>query len=591
MTVYKMNKDKQKIMRGIAAAPGIAIGHCIVWESGRPEVRGRLIKAGQVSTEQRRFEQALLKAERELNNQAKALLSRREKTAAKIFQTQILMVRDQEIVRQVKDQIARRLFNAAFAYQSIVSKLENSLASASDSYLRDRAGDIAAVARFVLKHLSKARARIVTARLRNAIVLAPMLAPAEVIKLRNSGVVGFACDTGGVTSHVAILAKSWGIPAVMGMKNGSQKINANESGILDGALGLLIVKPSKRTLDQYQQLVQTQRRETEELKVLRRLPAKTRDGHYIRLVANIDVAADANYAIQSGAAGIGLFRTEYLLGGAHLPTEEEQFEAYKAVALAFNPQPVTLRTFDVGGDKLQPGEKAVDPNPFMGLRAVRACLAVPDFFKTQLRAMLRASTSGKIRIMIPMIAGQKEIEQAKQIVEDAKTELRKQKKAFDPRVELGIMVEIPAAALISEQLAQLVDFFSIGTNDLTQFTLAADRGNPRISHLYEPFHPAVLKLIQMTIGTAQHQGIECSVCGEMAGDPLAIPLLIGMGINELSVSPAVLPKVKLLIRSLRFSETRSLAEEILQKVDPKDIRQCLTNWCHKTVPDFGYRIR
>ena len=407
--------------------------------------------------------------------------------------------------------------------------------------------------------------------------MASDLAPSDTATLNRDKTIGFATDLGSHTSHTAIMARALEIPAVVGLHDASTRVPAGAVVLVDGTRGLLIVNPTAQRLTYYGKLAQEQRHIRSELAALQGESAETLDGYRVILSANIELPSDSDAVIRHGAAGVGLFRTEFLyLSGDHLPTEDEQVEAYSSVATRTAPHPVIIRTLDLGGDKFVSHiNTPLEVNPFMGWRAIRFCLAQQDIFKTQLRAVLRASRHENIRLMYPMISNVDEVLQANEVLEKAKQELRAEGKPFNENIEVGIMIEIPSAALAADILAPHVDFFSLGTNDLVQYTLAVDRVNERVAYLYEPAHPAIIRLIKHTIDTGREHGIWTGVCGEMAANLLIVPLLIGLGADELSVSPVMVPMVKRIIRCLKYSQALELGEAALQSRSASEIlAQC-----------------
>ena len=389
--------------------------------------------------------------------------------------------------------------------------------------------------------------------------------------------LGFATDIGGKTSHTAIMARSLGIPAIVGLQSVSQELDSGDYALLDGYNGTIIVNPTDQTLFAYGQLAKIKASLDEKLREIREQPAVTLDGKPIHLSANIEDQNDIEAVIANGAEGVGLFRTEFLfINRDNLPGEEEQYKVYREVAAALKPNSIIIRTLDLGGDKFASHlQLAQEMNPFLGWRAIRFCLAQPELFRAQLRAILRASADGHVKMMYPMISGLDELNQANAIVEKCKAELRAEGKPFDENLPIGAMIEIPSAALIADTLAQRAKFFSIGSNDLIQYTLAADRTNERVSHLYEPPHPAILRLIKPTVDAAHRHGIWTGVCGEIAGDVFLTPLLLGLGVDELSTAPSVVPQVKYIVRRLKLSEAQALAEFALQCESPSEIyRRC-----------------
>jgi phosphotransferase system enzyme I (PtsI) len=409
------------------------------------------------------------------------------------------------------------------------------------------------------------------------ILISHDLSPSTTAQLNKKLVLGFATDIGGRTSHTAIMARSLGIPAIVGLQTVSQELDSGDYALLDGYNGTIIVNPTDQTLFAYGQLAKIKASLDEKLREIREQPAVTLDGKPIHLSANIEDQNDIEAVIANGAEGVGLFRTEFLfINRDNLPGEEEQYKVYREVAAALKPNPIIIRTLDLGGDKFASHlQLAQEMNPFLGWRAIRFCLAQPELFRAQLRAILRASADGHVKMMYPMISGLDELNQANAIVEKCKTELRAEGKPFDENMPIGAMIEIPSAALIADTLAQRAKFFSIGSNDLIQYTLAADRTNERVSHLYEPTHPAILRLIKTTVDAAHRHGIWTGVCGEIAGDVFLTPLLLGLGVDELSTAPSVVPQVKYIVRRLKMSEAQALAEFALQCESPSEIyRRC-----------------
>jgi phosphotransferase system enzyme I (PtsI) len=414
------------------------------------------------------------------------------------------------------------------------------------------------------------------------------LSPSTTAQLDKKMVLGFATDIGGKTSHTAIIARSLGIPAVVGLQAASDEFDTGDYALLDGYNGTVIINPTDQTLFEYGQLSRIKASLEEKLREIQKQPTVTLDGKAIHLSANIEDQNDIEAVVAHGAEGVGLFRTEFLfISRDSLPSEEDQYKVYRQVAAALKPQPVIIRTLDLGGDKFASHlQLAQEMNPFLGWRAIRFCLAQPELFRAQLRAILRASAEGNVKLMYPMISGLDELNQANALVEKCKAELRAEKIPFDEKLEIGVMVEIPSAALIADTLAKRVKFFSIGSNDLIQYTLAADRTNEKVSHLYEPTHPAILRLIKMTVDAAHQHGVWVGVCGEIAGDPALAPLLIGLGVDELSAAPPVVPQVKYIVRRLKLSEAQELAAFALQCESPSEIYARCQTLARQTAPSL-----
>jgi phosphotransferase system enzyme I (PtsI) len=508
---------------------------------------------------------------------------------ASIFDAHLLVLDDPTLIDSVTSLIHAKKINVEAAFQEFVQKYTATLSAIDDAYLRERVADMRDVTSRILNNLLGNLQHEALRDLKEpCVIIADDISPSEVAVINRKVVLGFATDSGSKTSHTAIMARSMQLPAVVGLKDASVKIKTGAHVLLDGYNGSVVLNPSDQTLFEYGRLVRQQASIEEKLRAIQALPAITLDGQKITLSANIEQTGDVETVKEFGAEGVGLFRTEYLfLNRDSLPSEEEQYEAYRKVASALKPAPVIIRTLDLGGDKfLSHLQIPLEMNPFLGWRAIRFCLEEKDVFRAQLRAILRASAEGNVKIMYPMISNHCELDQANGLVETYKTELRAEKIPFDETIEIGAMIEIPSAAVTADMLAKRVKFFSLGTNDLIQYSLAVDRLNERIAHLYEPTHPAVLRLIKGTAEAAGRHGFWCGVCGEMAGDPYMTPLLLGLGVTELSMAPALLPRVKFLIRRLKMEDAKELANFALNCESGREILERSQALARRTAPSL-----
>jgi phosphotransferase system enzyme I (PtsI) len=568
----------EKILRGIAVSDGVCRGKILVLHRARHIIARREISADETVGETGRFEKALVQTRQQIQEVQRKVVENLGAKEADIFEAHLLMLEDHALVGEVMRLIKEEKFNAEFAFHTVAERYSEALLAANDEYLRERAADMRDLTSRVLDNLLEVKDAFDLHHLTEpCILISHDLSPSTTAQLNKKLVLGFATDIGGKTSHTAIMARSLGIPAIVGLQTVSQELDSGDYALLDGYNGTIIVNPTDQTLFAYGQLAKIKASLEEKLREIRDQPAVTLDGKPIHLSANIEDQNDIEAVIANGAEGVGLFRTEFLfINRDNLPTEEEQFKVYREVAAALKPHQIIIRTLDLGGDKFASHlQLAQEMNPFLGWRAIRFCLAQPELFRAQLRAVLRASAEGNIKMMYPMISGLDELNQANAMVEKCKAELRAEGKPFDENLAVGAMIEIPSAALIADTLAQRAKFFSIGSNDLIQYTLAADRTNERVSHLYEPTHPAILRLIKTTVDAAHRHGIWTGVCGEIAGDTFLTPLLIGLGVDELSTAPSVVPQVKYIIRRLKMSEAQALAEFALQCESPSEIyRRC-----------------
>jgi phosphoenolpyruvate-protein phosphotransferase (PTS system enzyme I) len=564
----------EKVYRGIGVSAGVSRGKILVLHRTRHFIVRREVAADVVAAEIERFEKALVQTRRQITDVQRKVVESMGASEADIFDAHLLMLEDRVLVDEVMRSIREQKINAEYAFHAVAERYIAALAGADDEYLRERSTDLRDLTGRVLDNLLEVKDAFDLQHLTEPCILVSHdLSPSTTAQLDKRFVLGFATDIGGQTSHTAIMARSLGIPAVVGLQTATEELETGDYALLDGYNGMVIVNPTDQTLFEYGQLAKIRASLDEKLREIQRQPAVTLDGKIIHLSANIEDQNDVEAVLAQGAEGVGLFRTEFLfINRDSLPGEEEQAQVYRQVAAALKPNPVIIRTLDLGGDKFASHlQLAKEINPFLGWRAIRFCLAQPELFRAQLRAILRASAEGNVKMMYPMISGLDELNQANALVEKCRAELRAEKIPFDEKMDIGVMIEIPSAALIADALAARVQFFSIGSNDLIQYTLAADRTNEKVSHLYEPTHPAIIRLIKATVDAAHRRGIWAGVCGEIAGDPLLAPLLIGLGVDELSAAPTLVAPVKYMIRRLKLNEAQGLAGFALQCESPSEI--------------------
>ncbi|MDR3145237.1 MAG: phosphoenolpyruvate--protein phosphotransferase [Treponema sp.] len=576
-----------KKLTGIGVSSGIAIGKAFVHtEDDISEIPRYAIRKNQVEAQWKRLLAAVAKAADEigsLREQAEREVSREQ---ADIFGAHLLMLEDQDFQGQIRERLESGLENVEWAVWDISREMTQKLLGSPDAYLRERAVDIADISQRLIRHLLSIRIFSLSELTEDVILVVHDLMPSDVLTMNRERVKGIVMDMGGRTSHTAILARAFGIPAALGLSTATKEINNGDELVLNGGSGEVVVNPAEKILGRYKRAAGQFRKMEDELLTIRDLPAETSDGRRVTLNANIELPEEAERVLGYGAEGIGLYRSEFLfLTPGQGADEEKQYRAYARVLKVMGDKPVTIRTVDVGGDKIAPafgsgGEK----NPLLGWRAIRFSLSLPELFKTQLRAILRASTEGNARIMFPMISGVEELEQALGIWEEVKAECRRRGVVFADHIEVGSMIEIPSAAMTSDILAGRSDFFSIGTNDLLQYTLAVDRGNEKVNYLAQPFHPAMLRLLRISIDAAHAGGIRVAMCGELAGDPLATVLLLGLGLDEFSMTASAIPQVKRIIRRADFEGSRALAEKALGCGTYGEVNALLKAWMTEHFP-------
>ncbi|MCP5523354.1 MAG: phosphoenolpyruvate--protein phosphotransferase [Verrucomicrobiales bacterium] len=580
----------ERILNGIPASRGVCRGKLFVLRQPTahetPQYR---ISVNEVDAEYDRLQQALLLTRQQLHDLQHRVSETLGSDEARIFDAQLLVLEDPSLIDEVRKAVGTDHVNIDHAFARVAQRFIDGFAAMDDDYMRERAIDIRDVTHRVLQNLASPGSTPDLSQIREpSILVAHDLTPSQTALLDRKMILGFATDLGSSTSHTAILARALSLPAVTGLKDASQRVVNGEYALLDGFNGALVLHPSEQTLFEYGQIERRYLAMEEKLRQDRELPAVTLDRHEIVLSANIENAGETSEVLASGAEGVGLFRTEYLfLERATHPSEEEQYTAYRQLAERLHPAPVIIRTLDLGGDKMpvQP-DAFTERNPFLGWRAIRLCLQERDLFRAQLRAILRAAVTGNIKMMYPMISSLDELGQANELVAECKASLAAEGIPYQADLEIGVMVEIPSAVIIADSLARHLRFFSIGTNDLIQYTLAVDRMNPKIAHLHQPTHPAVVRMIKATIDASHQAGIWTGVCGEMAGDPVLAPLLLGLGADELSVSPSLLPSVKYVLRRLKLSEARELAYFALQSESASEILERCRKLVRSIAPEL-----
>lgn len=576
-----------EIKKGIGVSPGVVISTAVVLDAEALVMPKRTISPAEASTEIDRFGQAMASTVVDLQKLRDEVTGRHGKQIGAIFDFHMGLLKDPTLLKQIIAEIRGQNVNAEYAVSTVMRHYAGTFLKMGDRYFSERVKDIHDIERSMLRNLIGQKHANLAHLKQDVVVIAHDFLPSQAAALDKSHVRGFATDVGGRTSHTAIVARAMGIPAVVGLGNITSEVSGGDTVIIDGTRGMVIINPDPEQIEEHRQYERDQVRLESELAQLRELPAQTRDGHLVSLQANIEFSPEIDDALQRGAEGIGLYRTEFLyLAADHEPSEQEHYEAYVDAAKRLKGKPLVIRTLDLGADKYTQ-EKAQNPerNPFLGDRSIRMCLHDIPMFKKQLRAILRASNQGDVRIMFPMISTLMELRQAKMVLNDVMEEMEDEGQTFRRDIPLGMMIEVPSAALMATNFAKEANFFSIGTNDLIQYTLAVDRTNERVAGLFCPAHPAVLSLIRDVIRAGSHSGISVSVCGEMAGEPLYTLLLLGLGLTTFSMNSPDIPEVKKIIRSTTLQHAKQVARKVMSFDSERQVMHYLREETRKIVPE------
>lgn len=569
--IYKSSENK---FAGIAAAPGIVIGKAYLFTKEKIEINKSPIT--NIKEAILNFEEAMEKSKKEMRKIFSIAKEKMDETRAAIFEAQLMILDDPILYENIEKRIKDEMIQPEFIVADEISKYQELMIISNEAYMKERAHDIEDIKNRIIRNLQKKRweSRIE----KNVIIVSESLTPSDTLLFSRVEAQGYVTDHGGLTSHAAIISRSLNLPAVVGTHNGSKQINDGETIIVDGFHGYIITSPTEKQIAFFKSKQDRLKEIQEDLKEFQQKPALTKDGKEIILEANVDVTGEIDVVITNGAKGIGLYRSEQILDElGEYPNEDEQTNIYSKLASRIYPEVVTIRAFDIGGDKFRLFDYK-EPNPFLGLRGVRFLLENPSLFKTQIRAVFRASSSKNIKFMIPMISTIDEIWESKKLIEECKSELKKEKVNFDKALKIGIMIEVPSAAIMTNELAAEVDFLSIGTNDLIQYMMAVDRGNDLVSNLYQEFSPVIIRTIDHIVKSAKKHKIPVSLCGEMAADTLAIPLLIGLGLTSLSISPATILYAKKIISSFDYAAAKKLAKACVESKTEHEIEKQLVNF-------------
>jgi phosphoenolpyruvate-protein phosphotransferase (PTS system enzyme I) len=566
-------------LKGIAAAGGISIG--VAYKLGSEEfvVLREAISWADIPIQIQLFEEALIKTRREIIELQKRISSDMGQEEAQIFDAHLLVLEDRMLIEEVISRLKKEQLNVSFIFSEVLKKYISVFSKIEDEYLKERTADINDVGKRILRNLLGKEKKGLDDIQDKAIIVAHDLSPSDTAAMHTKNVAAFVTDIGGKTSHTAIMAKSLEIPAVVGLEGVTVKVNTGDLLIVDGSTGIVIIDPDEATLNSYQQKLVKLKGIAEKFLLVKDLLAVTIDGRTVLINANIEFPDEVPSVKLHGGEGIGLYRTEFFyMNRKDSPSEDEHYQAYKYVAEEMNPHSVVIRTLDIGGDKFLSQFKIPhEMQPFLGWRAIRFCLARPDIFKLQLRAILRASVHGDLKLMYPMISGIEELREANHLLGEAKDELRKNGLKFNDKIKVGVMIEVPSAAMTADILAKEADFFSIGTNDLIQYSLAVDRSNEKVAYLYEPAHPAVLRMVKNIIDAAHKAEIKVAMCGEMAGEPFLALILLGLGLDEFSMPPQIIPELKYIIRAVGFKVAQEIAREAMELSTGKEVEEFAQN--------------
>ena len=583
------NRQKiRTVLVGVAASPGYAYGPVRKTESRKFSLDSSAIPASTLVAEEKRFRKAVDTTAKEIEELKKVAIERLGEEEARIFDSHLMMLKDSMLIDPIVDSILKDAHNARWAVHSTLSGLITQLENSKNEVLSERASDLKELYNRLLSALDESIPKRPPKKSKGpSLLVAHELTPGMLMTVEKDDVLGFATDIGGRTSHISILARAMQIPAVSGLRNISNLIEEDDLLFLDGTGGMVILNPNEDDLSRYKEKLSVYNKQKQELFMMRQLEPMTLDGKYITLHANIELPMEADTVLDFGATGIGLYRSEFLFFRKGAPSCEEQAQAYAHILKMLEPHPVVIRTLDAGGDKLVSDISATDEaNPFMGWRSIRVCLSRKDLFKEQLRALLLASREGHLRIMFPMISSLDELREAKRLYQECRTQLLNEGVEL-PKVKVGCMIEVPAAVMMVDALAKEVDFFSIGTNDLIQFTLAVDRTNELIANMFEPHHPAVLNMIDRTVRAAHREGIPVCVCGEMSSDPLSTLVLVGLGVDELSMTPWSIMECKKIIRSVNYEDVKATARTVLKMDTAESVNRYLRQKYLQMIIDLG----